>query len=142
MKLLKLITLSLCFMMVYGTTWANQQTSAGKLTSNFTMQAYLDAVQHGKLKGFAQVIDENAKFTMQRGEKLISQTKSEMLAALKKLENVEQNCQVSQSVVQSLPNQIIMKVDMKYETFTRVNYVTLSESNSGWKVAQVSTTFI
>jgi len=36
---------------------------------------------------------------------------------------------------------MIMQVDMKYDTFTRTNYVTLSESNSGWKVSQVSSTF-
>lgn len=141
MKMLKLITLSLCFILAFGSAEARQQESKTRLTSNFTMQAYIDAMHHGKLKGFSDVVEDNAKFTMQRGDKVIIQTKSDMLKALKKQENIEQNCKVSQSVIQTLPNQMIMQVDMKYDTFTRINYVTLSESSSGWRVSQVSSTF-
>lgn len=141
MKILKSITLFVCLMLAYGAAEARQQETKAKLTTNFTMQTYIDAIHHGKLKGFSEVVEDNAKFTMQRGDKVITQTKSEVLKALKKQENIEQNCAVSQSLIQSLPNQMIMQVDMKYDTFTRTNYVTLSESNSGWKVSQVSSTF-
>lgn len=142
MKPLKLLTITALLMLTYGVSMAAQPDSkAEKFTSNYTLQTYMDAVQHGKLKGLSQVIDDNAKFTMQRGDKVISQSKSEMLQAMKRQENVEQNCQVYHSVVQNLPNQMIVKVDMKYESFTRSNFVTLSESNNGWKVSQVTTKF-
>lgn len=142
MKTLKLLTLTVCLMLICGASMAMQPNAKSeKLTSNYTVQTYIDAVQHGRIKGLSQVIDENAKFTMQRGEKVISQSKSEILQAMKKQENVEQNCQVSHTIVQNLPNQMIIKVDMKYESFTRCNYVTLSESNNGWKISQVTTKF-
>lgn len=141
MKTLKLIALSLSLIIAFGSAEAKQQESKSKLTTNFTMQTYVDAIQHGRLKGLSAVIDDNAKFTMQRGDKLITLTKNEILNALKKQENIEQNCVVSQTLIQSLPNQMIVQVDMKYDNFTRINYVTLSESNSGWKVTQVSSTF-
>lgn len=115
MKIFKLIALSLCLVLAYGSVEASQPDSKTKLTSNFTMQAYVDAMQYGKLKGFSEVVEENAKFTLQRGDKVITQTKCEVLKALKKQENIEQNCQVSQSIIQSLPNQMIMQVDMKYD---------------------------
>ena len=83
---------------------------------------------YGKLKGLSQIIDENARFTMKRGDKLISNTKEEVLQAMKGQENVEQNCQITQSVVETLPNQMIVKIDMKYKTFTRTNFVTISEA--------------
>jgi hypothetical protein len=143
MKTLKLIALSLCFMLTYGAATGKQQESkAEKLTVNYALKTYVDAIHHGKLQGLAQIIDENARFTMKRGNQLISNTKEEILRALKRQENVEQNCQVTQSTVETLPNQIIVKIDMKYRTFTRINYVTLSETNrDGWKVTHVSSTF-
>jgi len=142
MKAFKLITLAICFMLTYGVAGAIQLDSkAEKLTMNYALKTYVDAVHYGKLKGLSQVIDENARFTMKRGDKLISQTKDEVLEAMKKQENVEQNCQLSQSIVETLPNQMIVKINMKYDTFTRINFVTLSETNNGWKVSHVSSAF-
>ncbi len=142
MKTLKLVTLTLCLMFVYGASQAMQQDSKSeKLTTNYTMQTYVNAIHYGKLKGLSEVIDANAQFTMKRGDKVISNTKEEILKELKRLENVEQNCEIVQTVVSNLPSQMIVKVDMKYTAFTRINYVTLSESNAGWKISRVSSAF-
>ena len=142
MKTLKLSFLTLCLMLGYNLTYAEQPISKPeKFTSNYTLKAYVDAIFYGKVKGVAQIIDDDAKFTIQRGETIIIQNKAQILQAMKRLENVQQDCEITQSIVQMLPNQIIAKIDMKYQAFTRSNFVTLSESGAGWKVSRVASTF-
>jgi hypothetical protein len=142
MNTFKLFTLTICFALSYEVSHALQQdTKAEKMTMNYALQTYVDAIHFGKLRGLSQIIDENATFTMKRGDKLISNTKDEVLKAMKGQENVEQNCKITQSIVETLPTQMIVRVDMKYKTFTRTNFVTLSETNTGWKVSHVSSSF-
>ncbi|WP_423149144.1 nuclear transport factor 2 family protein [Rubrolithibacter danxiaensis] len=140
MKALK--TILLVFIVV-----AAQQVSKAAVDGNDekavknVINTYLDAFCHGKLKGFSQLLDENVKFTTERGDKIITYTKSEMLDALRKSANVEQNCKTDYSIIENLPNQMVVKVNMKYESFTKENFVTLTESENGWKITHVSTAF-
>ncbi len=56
-------------------------------------------------------------------------------------QNVEQTCTVSTSEVETNADMSLVKVDMKYEGFTRSNYVTMVNTGAGWKITNVYTVF-
>lgn len=140
MKTLKTL-LAGSFILISMTTSASTTPDAYKLTMDFALKTYIDAVTQGKIKGFAEILDRDVKFTVTRGEQIINYGKSEMLMSLKNSENVKQNCQTSYQVVEQTPTQSIVKVIMKYEDFSRINFVTLTNTTKGWKITNVSSSF-
>lgn len=123
-------------------SFANEEPKTQKLSMDYALKTYIDAVASGKVKGFADVLDNDVKFTTTRGEKTVNYSRSEMLNAIKSSENISQNCAVDHSFIEQGATQAIAKVTMKYDTFSRVNYVTLSQTNKGWKITNVSTVFL
>ena len=141
MKTLK--TLLAATLMVFSLgSFANEEPKNQKLSMDHALRTYIDAIASGKMKGFAEILDNDVKFTVTRGEKIVNYSRSEMLNSLKTSENINQNCAVDHSFVEQGATQAIVKVVMKYEAFSRVNYVTMSQTSKGWKITNVSTVFI
>jgi len=114
----------------------------GKLTKNYAINTYVDAMTRGKLNGFNNVLDKSAAFNMVRGKQVLSFSKKEMLDYLQSNKNTEQACTTSTSVVENNASIAIIKVDMKYENFTRSNYVTIANTGNGWKITNVYSVFV
>jgi hypothetical protein len=112
-----------------------------RLSKNYAINTYVDAMSRGKLQGLSEVLDPTAKFSMLRGTKVLSYGKTEMLDFLKGSQNVEQTCTVSTSIVENNDNVSVVKVDMNYEGFTRSNYVTVANTGEGWKITNVYSVF-
>jgi len=142
MKTLKTLTLSLVTLVTFGTAKAvNLKTDNEVLTVNHAVNTYVNALIHGQVNDLSAVIDQNAKFTMLRGKKMLSFTKTEMINSIKENENLEQQCLTSTSVTESNDDLTIVKVDMKYAGFTRTSYVTLANTTDGWKITNVYSVF-
>ncbi|MXV52877.1 hypothetical protein GS399_18035 [Pedobacter sp. HMF7647] len=121
---------------------ADEKTkSAEKLTMRYAANTYVNAFAHGQIKDLADVIDDDAKFTISQGKKVVTHDKSEIVSALKNIQGVEQNCDLKTSMIESLPDQVIVKVTMKYTDFERIDYVTMSQTDKGWKITNVSSAF-
>lgn len=112
-----------------------------KITVNNAISGFINAFCHGKIKGFRQLLDDDVKATILRGTEIMTYNKLEILEWLAPTNNIEQNCQTSYSIIESIPHETVVKVVMKYENFTRENYITLTESNEGWKIVHISTRF-
>ncbi len=112
-----------------------------KLTMRYAIAAYIDAFAHGRANGLSEVIDESAKFSHARGQKIISFSKNEILESLKSQQNVEQNCKTTARIVENTGSLVVYKVQMKYENFSRINYVTMTDTGAGWKITNVSSVF-
>jgi hypothetical protein len=112
-----------------------------KMSAKYATTTYVDAVVYGKIKNFADMVDANATFTMKRGNKILSHSKKQMVDQLKAVEGVRQNCKVSTTIVENLPDQIVLKVNMDYEHFDKIDLVTLSLTKDGWKITNVASTF-
>lgn len=123
-------------------SFAADGTAKEKLEMNYALKTYIEAVTNGKIAALPEVLDKNVKFTSTRGENILSHGKSEMLAALKASENVIQNCVTQFSVVESTPSASIVKVVMKYDGFSKVSYLNLSNTTKGWKITSVSSSYI
>lgn len=129
------MVLSLC-------SFVNQEPSVNKLSLDYALKTYVDAISSGKVKAFAEILDSEVKFTVTHGEKIINYNRSQMLDWMKSTENVIQNCITDYSVVEQNATQAIIKVTMKYEAFSRINYVTMAQTNKGWKITNVSSVFV
>jgi len=141
MKTLNTIIIALALVIASIGSKADPKTSKQKLTVPDAIKGFQEAFVNGKIKGFSELLDDNAKFTITRGDKIITYTKDETIESLRKSANTVQNCETSHEIVESLPNQTVVKFSMKYETFTKENFITLTESESGWKITHVSTSF-
>lgn len=140
MKTLKSIILGLSLLVICGVAKAKDANDEA-LTPNHAINTYIDAMTRGKLDGLNGVLDKTVEFSVLRGKTLISYNKKEMTDYLQTIKDIEQTCTTSTSVVESTDNVTIVKVDMKYSTFVRSNYVTLANTGNGWKVTNVYSTF-
>jgi hypothetical protein len=143
MKTLKTIILGLIAVMAFGAASAKTTNPAKeKISVNYAVTTYVNAVAHGKTAGLSDVIDDNNfKYTMLRGENAMDYSKDDLLTSLKTSENVEQDCTTSVSVSENTPGVNVAKVVMKYKGFTRTNYVTLTDTSDGWKITNIYSVF-
>jgi len=111
------------------------------LTKTHAINTFVAAMTQGKLAGLNDVLDKSAAFSMVRGKQVLSFDKKQMLDYLQSNKNTEQQCTTSTSVVENGANIAIIKVDMKYENFTRSNYVTIANTGNGWKITSVYSVF-
>jgi len=140
MKTLKAMMVGLALLVVCGAANATD-TGAAKLTKNYAINTYLDAMIRGQLDGLDNVLAPNADFSMLRGKQLVSYGKKQMMQYLQENKNVEQTCDISTSVVESNADISLVKVDMKFEGFVRSNYITLANTGDGWKITNVYSVF-
>ncbi|RYZ95939.1 MAG: nuclear transport factor 2 family protein [Sphingobacteriaceae bacterium] len=138
MKTLKTIFLGLALLITANVVKADDKQ---KLTKDHAISAYIDAVAHGKLDGFNQVLDNDVKFSMMRGNTVLSYSKTEMLKSLNASKNTVQDCTVDTNTVESNGEVAIVKVDLQYQGFTRSNLVTVSNTGNGWKITNVHSVF-
>jgi hypothetical protein len=131
--------LGLALLVVCGIAKAN--TIDEKVTPNYAINTFVDAMTRGKLAGLDAVLDKSAEFNMLRGKKMLSFTKNEMLEFFKSNKNIEQACTTSTSIVESDSKVAIVKVSMKYDNFVRDNYVTIANNGSSWKITNVYSVF-
>ncbi len=141
MKALKFIIITFCITFSFNAFSKDDEAKDQKYTMSFAVQTYIDAVTQGKLKGLGEILDNDVKFTVNQGEKIVNLNRSEMLNSLKGSENIQQNCKTDYSIVEQNDNQSIVKVTMTYDVFTRINYVTIAHTNKGWKITNVSSVF-
>ncbi len=141
MKTLKTIFIALLVTLTFTVAKANTPNLKERLTMRYAINTYVDAFTQGKTAGLAEIIDENAKFSHNRGQQVISFSKNEILQSLKNEQNIEQNCTTTVKVVENNTNLVVYKVQMKYQNFSRTNYVTMTDTGNGWKITNVSSVF-
>lgn len=108
---------------------------------NKPLTAYINAVTKGKITGLSEHLDPSVKNNISTNEKLITLNKSEFLSQIKHSENIEQNCTSSYEILETSANQAIIKIQLKYVNFIKNNIVTLNNTDKGWKITNISTSF-
>ena len=140
MKTLKAMMMGMVSLLICGASQATSLISHDN-SKDKAIDTYLNAVVHGKLAGIDDAIDNEAQFDMKRGNNVNTLTKAQIISALKANENVEQDCQCTKTVVRDDDDMKVMKVDMKYNDFTRTDVITTEHAGSGWKITKVETSF-
>ncbi|MEO8887573.1 MAG: hypothetical protein ABI367_16025 [Mucilaginibacter sp.] len=141
MKILKSIMLGLALLAVCNIAGATNK-SVDKPTKLEVLDVFINAAAHGKIAGLENVLDNDLEFNMKRGERTITVNKTQALDFYKASENIEQACKCSSSTIEDTDWYTIMKVEMKYDTYTRINVVTIKDTASGWKITKVDTSVV
>lgn len=68
-------------------------------------------------------------------------SRSEYLAFLKANKGLKYNCETSYEILDQAGTTSVAKSTMKFEKFTRVDYITMVQTVDGWKVSKVVTTY-
>ena len=141
MKTLKTLTAAVLMALSFS-AFANYQTGNEKLKLNYALQAYIDAMSIGKINGFADILDSDVKFSMTKNNTIIHYNKSEILTFIRDTKGIKQNCSTAYDIVEQTPTQAVVKVIMKYPTFSKVTFLCLANSSNGWKITNVSNSYI
>jgi len=140
MKTLKTLAASLLTIVSLSAFAADGEKSE-KLKIDYTLNTFVDAMANGKMADLGDILDEQMKFTVVRSEKMINYSKSQLLNSLKQSENVVQNCETDYDVEKINSSQALVKVIMKYERFTKINYINLDNTKTGWKITSISSSY-
>ena len=142
MKTLKVILLACIVALSFNSVKASKlNTNDDKLSVNYAVNVYVDALCHGKLQALPSILADELKWTMKRGDESLVYGKAQFLENLKSTENVNQECTVTTSISETDPATDVVKIEMHYNGFTRINYVTLTDTGRGWKVTNVFSSF-
>lgn len=142
MKTLKALTILALLPIQFATAKGPRNQDDGMFTKTHAIDTYIDAVTRGRLQGFDDVLDSSAKFTVLiTKNRLQSYGKKEMLNFLNKLGYVDENCTTTTDIIQNTPDMVVAKVDMRFETFIRSNYVSIANTHKGWKIINVYSVF-
>jgi hypothetical protein len=138
MKTLKSIMLGLALLVAGIATAANKQT-ASVLSKNDVLNIYVNAIVHGKIDGVENILSNDIKQSIFRGEKEFKLDKKQILESLKATENIEQGCTFNTVIVDETDKGMVVKLTMKYEGYTRTNFVTISTNKAAFKITKIET---
>ena len=141
MKTLKTLTAAVLMILSFS-AFANDESATNKNLVDYTVKTYVDALAHGKIKDLPEVLDRDVKFTFTRGEKIYNYGKADLMKFMKSIEHVEQPCITESKVMEQNASQIIVKVSMKYDGLSRINYLSIANTSTGWKITNITNTFI
>lgn len=141
MKSLKTIIPVIALVLSLTTASASIRNDDDRLTKNYAISTYIDAVANGKVDGLNDVIDNSTKFCIMQGKVMLSYSKTEMINFLNGFKNIKQTCSVTTTVVEDNSEVAVVKVDMAYENFVRSNYITVARTSDGWKITNVCSVF-
>lgn len=137
MKTLKTLVLGIALLATAQFVKADETVKTVKSTKNNAVDAYVSAMTTGQNTELNNVIEENAKFSILRGNKVMSFSKSAMLQFAAENKDVRQDCKTNVEEVEGNDDMSIVKVEMNYGKFVRTNYVTVANTGDGWKITNV-----
>lgn len=140
MKTLKIASV-VALMVLSINVFASEGSRKEKFNMNYAVQKYIDALSYGKINGISQVLDADVKFTLTGGKRTLNYNKPQILAYLQSIQNIHQNCVTGYSIIDLNSSQAVVKVTMKYDSFSRVNFLSMANTAEGWKITNVSTSF-
>ena len=141
MKTLKILTAAL-LLTFSSSAFAADEVKNEKLQMNYTIQTYIDAIAHGKIKDLSEILDKDVKLTVTTGEKVINYTKADILKSVLFIKNIEQNCSTTYQVIETNSPQAIIKVLMKYDRFTKITLVNMANTKNGWKITNITDSYM
>ncbi|MBW4888156.1 nuclear transport factor 2 family protein [Mucilaginibacter sp. HMF5004] len=132
------VTLTMALvMLIFSNTQARKATTDDMLTINYDLNTYLNAVGRGRIEGLSKILADDLKCTIKYTGKSYIVGKEELLKYYKSVENIAQECLINTSVINKTPDVTIARIEMKYSTFKRINFVTMVNSEKGWKITNI-----
>lgn len=137
MKTLK--TLAAALLVVLSTSaFANKKKNNETSLAEYALKKYVSAVSYGDVKGISSVLDNDVQLTTDFKNDVQNLNKEQILTSLNFTQNVKQNCETEYKMVERTSTQALAKITQKYDGFTKVNYISLSNTATGWKITHIA----
>lgn len=110
-------------------------------TADDALNHYIEVVSQGKVAQIEQLFDEQFTYSISNQGKVKAHNRKDLIDYLKEGKYIVQDCITSYELIEQTDDYSLARVEMKYDNFTKVDYVTLSRGIDGWKVSQVTSTY-
>jgi len=113
---------------------------SGPITGDYdkVVKAYIESHMNGDYKLMKKIMNDNAAFNIPRADKVVVQSKPDIVGAMKEVGEAKQDCQASYEVVAKSNALVMVRVDFAYTNCTQQNFLVLEkDENKQWKIAQV-----
>ncbi|HEY2583552.1 MAG TPA: nuclear transport factor 2 family protein [Mucilaginibacter sp.] len=140
MKTLKSALTAIALLFICVAANATAKPINGKPTKNDIVNLYVDAIAHGKADVLDKIIDDGLQFDIVRGENINNLNKSQLIDDLKNNGTLSQPVSTNTTVVIDDDNSLVVKVEFKYNNFTRTDRLTIENLN-GWAITKIISTF-
>jgi len=97
---------------------------------------YISAITNGNATGLDKVLDNDLQFNVHQGEKVSTLNKGELMDYLKSNSVVSTSVNANTTILQQDDNSAKVKIDFKYDGYTRTDVVTLNKT-TGWQIVNV-----
>jgi len=109
------------------------------LNSMRIIATYLEAATAGSIEFNKFLFSED--FEYRNTANNVCYNKKMYTNFLKANKGLKFNCETTYEMLDESGKACVAKAIMKFDTFTRVDYITLNQSQDGWKVSKVVTTY-
>ncbi|WP_159729572.1 nuclear transport factor 2 family protein [Sphingobacterium sp. 18053] len=111
------------------------KTNVNLSTADFTLEHYVAVTTEGESAGVEQLFTEDFNQKIQASNAQ-SNSRSEVVKSLKKQKGEKLNCTVSTAIIEESADYMVAKVTLKFENFTKTDFVTLERVGNDWKVSK------
>ena len=115
--------------------------ATGKLTRDEVVKIYIDATTTGNVSKLNNVLADDLQFDIQRGENVNTLDKNKLVDYLKNNTTADPSVKTTTTVMQEDDNSSVIKVEFKYDSYSRTDEVTLNKTY-GWVITKVVCKFM
>jgi hypothetical protein len=105
---------------------------------NAVVTDYINCHMNADAKQLNRILHDDASFKIPRGESLIIQDKTKLVAQMKNEKGTQQNCASTYQLLAESDALVIAKVDFTYGSSVQSNYLVIEKgADKAWKITQV-----
>ena len=98
---------------------------------------YINAMTKGETDYLKSIFSEDLKFSTPSNKNSKPFTRSEIIEHLQSLKDIKALCETDYTFIEKNSNCSIVKITSSFKNFERVDYITVRNSELGWKVSNV-----
>ncbi len=136
MKTLKSILAGITLLFICVAANAITKPATGKLTRDEVVKIYIDATTSGNVSSLDNVLADDLEFEIQRGGYVNTSDKNQLMDYVKNNTVANASVKTTTTVVQEDDNFSVIKVEFKYDGYSRTDEVTLKKT-FGWVITSV-----
>ncbi|MFD2556234.1 nuclear transport factor 2 family protein [Sphingobacterium tabacisoli] len=134
-------TIATVLTLVFGFNASAKETAnpLKKMDSKNIALTYLQTISTGNIQYNKYLYSSDFQYSNAVNNQVSN--KSEYLAFLKANKGLKYDCETTYEILDQAGTSAVGKATMKFKTFTRIDYITLVQSEDGWKISKVVTTY-
>lgn len=138
-----ILTITTSLFMLVSTYVSKAENNSSEIHSPAaTVNNYLESTLKGNVDMLSYLYGNNFEYIVQANGKENKYSKKDYLNFLTKSKDLKYNCESSYTILDANDNYSIAKVSMKFDTFERIDYITLCREDNSWKVNKITTTYL